>query len=747
MDSRLILAPRFILPCCANNSAVALGGGGITLGVTGAAASEDTGTPGIGFGAGTTEAGVAPHENPPVEKSLLGTAYDTAHALGETAQRFGEGIMGTFRMVTGGEPKQPGFDPLGDIKSLGSAIVDPIKQHFFQDPDATITQRVVNTAFGLMGGDVEGAAKGYEETGNILPAMIRKAGVPVVGILAGIGLSALKKPVTATLDSTNAAISLIDPKAMRPMFDPLRASGISPLHMPADVDVMTGAATLTMPLKQQALRELGYEPTIFASGEGVRGASDVMGAVKRGGKAALDVVDRAVDIAQRPIDATIKLYETQRVPQVQQSIIAKLMAEADNFTGIDDAYANALRTTAENVAQKGNTVGELNALKVHANKEIGNLIRGTQSQQMQASAQASYAYHTLADAIRHNLYPEVERMGGVKLSEYGAREAAAIMERDGVSSTYYSKVLPEHANEAVRGYFDKLLHGSLYKSHVARRALGMETVPMAEFNKRFLQGIGDIGTGFVPETISGTIQPGMPGRVPVSRQLPSASGGQFQFSIPNEGVFQSLPELSVSDSIKIYQGTADVPYGRNTPLGPKPPTEGTSHFRQRQQLGVAAETIPESVRGRMTPAKTRADQLGSSQSVIPERSFTGPESTTESRWTYAEPTRELSRPELSGPGILRTSDPAVAVKTLADITTQLKNPNLPANLRNQLTSAQATLQNQLQQYYAYSNVQAPPSVKLNVSPAKLGTKRSGKPIRKIAATTLGTGMLENREKQ
>jgi len=212
---------------------------------------------------GVRTPGVAPHVNPPVEKSLLGTAYDTAHALGETAKRFGEGVMGTFRMITGGEPKQPGFDPLGDIKSLGSAIVDPIKQHMFQDPDATITQRFVNTAAGLMGGDVEGSAKGYEETGSVLPAMIRKAGVPVVGILAGIGLSALKQPVTATLDSTNAAISLIDPKAMRPMFDPLRASGISPLHMPADVDVMTGAATLAGNKTLTGITKLGDGTTDY----------------------------------------------------------------------------------------------------------------------------------------------------------------------------------------------------------------------------------------------------------------------------------------------------------------------------------------------------------------------------------------------------------------------------------------------------------------------------------------------------
>jgi len=697
--------------------------------------------------------GVAPHENPPVSKSLLGTAYDTAHALGETAKRTGEGVMGMFRMVTGGEPKQPGFDPLGDIKSLGSAIVDPIKQHMFQDPDATITQRFVNTAAGLMGGDVEGSAKGYEETGSVLPAMIRKAGVPVVGLLAGIGLSALKKPVTATLDSTNAAISLIDPKAMRPMFDPLRASGISPLHMPKDVDVMTGAATLTMPLKQQAMHELGYDTGIFASSESKLGTTDVMGKVKRGGKAALDVVDKAVEIAQRPIDATIKLYETQRVPQVQQSIIAKLMAEADNFTGIDDAYANALRTTAENVAQKGNTVGELNALKVHANKEIGNLIRGTQSQQIQASAQSSYAYHTLADAIRHNLYPEVERMGGVKLSEYGTREAAAIMERDGVSSTYYSKVLPEHATEAVRGYFDKLLHGSLYKSHVARRALGLETTPMAEFNHRFMQGLGDMGKGFVPETISGTITSGM--KVPLNRQLPSTTGnfspaGKFQFTIAGDEPISALHTTRIIQpgaSTKEFIGTKSVPNPDFTPMGAEPPVTGPNYFRGRQQYGPAIETVPERVRGPQTPATKRADQLGSSRAALPDRAVTGPPTVESTNWQYIAPDDISGNLNPSGMGTMVTTDPAIAVKTLADITTQLKNPNLNANLRTQLTNSQSTLQNQLKQYYAYSNVQAPPSVKLNVSPAKLGTKRAGKPIRKTAATTLGTGMLANREKQ
>jgi hypothetical protein len=691
-----------------------------------------------------------------MEKSLLGTAYETGKEAVSQAGKLAKGAIETLTPVAAIKGMCGAVDMIrGDYTPPPNMITEPIKQQMLEPTNKPVMQRFADTTAALMGGDPDRAKQIMSESGSILPAMIAYAGVPLTGfLLGGIGKASRRVPTGATLDSTNAAISLIDPKAIRPTFEPLKAAGVSPIHMPADIDVMTGAAVLTQPLKQQAMNELGYTTKVFASRE-FGGTKDVMGNIKRGGKAALDVVDKAVEIAQRPIDATIKLYETQRVPNVQEAVINNLHAEAAKFSGIDDAISNALNTLAKNVESKGTTVGELNALKVHANKEIGNLIRGTQSQQVEASAHASYAYHVLADAVRHNLYPEIEKLGGIRITEYGTREAAAIMERDGVASTYYTRVLPEHATVATRGYFDRLIHGSLYKSHVARRALGFELTPMAEFNHQFELGLGNLGKGFRGEVVSGEIMPST--TMPANRMLPSTTGnfspaGKFEFTISGDEPISALHSTRIinpAESAKEFIGTREVPYSRHEPIKPTPPAEGTSHFRQRQQLGVTAETIPESVRGKMSPSKARADQLGSTQAALPERAFTGPKTTAESNWQYIAPEDIGTDLRPSGMGVMKTTDPAVAVKTLADITKHLKDPTLTAELRSQLLAAEESLTKQLQIYRTYENFQAPPSVKLNITPAKLGTKRKISPsaVAAKSARPLATGMIANREKE
>ncbi len=716
--------------------------------------------------------GITPYANPPMEQSTIGKIYETGKEAVSQAGKLAKGTIETLTPVAAIKGMRGAVDMMrGDYTPPPNMITEPIKQQMLMPTDKPVMQRFADTTTALMGGDPDRAKQIMSESGSILPAMIAYAGIPLTGfLLGGIGKASRRVPTGATLDSTNAAISLIDPKAIRPTFEPLKAAGVSPIHMPADVDVMTGAAVLTQPLKQQAMNELGYTTKVFASRE-FGGTKDVMGNIKRGGKAALDVVDRAVDIAQRPIDATIKLYETQRVPNVQEAVINNLHAEAAKFSGIDDAISNALNTLAKNVESKGTTVGELNALKVHANKEIGNLIRGTQSQQVEASAHASYAYHVLADAVRHNLYPEIEKLGGIRITEYGTREAAAIMERDGVASTYYTRVVPNQATAATRGYLDRLIHGSLYKSHVARRALGLELTPMAEFNHQFELGLGNLGKGFRGETISGEITPGM--NIPANRQLPSTTGnfsstGKFQFSIPaNESILSSIDvsETLKPTGINTKGVPKQLPPGRDFAIPGQPRTGGMlltdtqsapASTRVNAARGLTESTQPPVLgQGNLSnfpqgDPRLRRIQVDMEQQLAEKESAISNPSTTprpEPNWTYAMP--ENDPMGVPGQALLQTTDPAVAVKALADITNRLRDTKLPLATRNKLLEAQESLTKQLQIYRTYENFQAPPGVKLNITPAKLGTKRKISPsaVAAKSARLPATGMIANREKE
>lgn len=723
-------------------------------------------TPNRGFG--TQRPADAPMpglHTPEVKPYGLGNTYSTINEIGRQTGNFVKGTIDFLGNLSSQAVLE--FNPeTGRLEntnpnSLGtmvSAFPEIVKKNFFDpldtDPDMGLLKRITNTTTAMMGGDPEAGKRLYEETGSIGPSLAAHSTVPVLGIFSGVGAAKRKVPNLATLESTNAASSLIDKSAIRSTFDPQRASGISSMPIHPNADVMTGIATITQPLKQQAMIELGLDPAIFATKDRFIPRGDTMGKVKLGAKFALDVVGQAVDIANRPIEMAMSVFGDRRVASVQSSVLNDLKSAIDNYTNLDKPLAAALQGVYNDVAAKGETVGGLNTLKAHANKEINSLLKASEGKQIAASAQSAYAYKILADSIRSHLYPEIAKLGGPDLGAYGAREAAAIMERDGVASTYYNRVAPQQARAATMDYLTYVVEGSLYKSHVLRRALKLEPMPLGEFNKTFSQGIGRIPENFTPETVQGMAIPSSTGR----KMLPAGPDSPFTFEIP--GIAQeAIGEITGKPATanKTYVGTTEIPSKQFTPVEPKPPESGTSYYRQRQDLGVAAETIPESVRGVRSPAKVRQDELGSSQSAIPERVFTGPETETVSQWDiqYMNPEEGGAigahmtgvTPEPGARFTMRTADPKLAVQAVKKLNKLLENENLDPALRLQYQTAVNNLTTQLRQYATYSSIQPPPSMGVKINPADLGNYSIGGYGKRAGYSAVSTGAVTNTGKQ
>lgn len=497
------------------------------------------------------------------------------------------------------------------------------------------------------------------------------------------------------------------------------------------------------PLVRQAMQEKGFND--IATDPGIRGKKgafpsregtptpefDAQGKptgkyvsnVRMGARRVLEVLDHAVDISNRPFDKIIGEYGSEPVPEsVKNPVVKTLRQLAGEYSKVNDTgLSSALNGLADSVAST-KTVEEMNAIKVHANKEMQNLRAAmTPGAAIGASVQTAYAYKLAAEAIRTSLYPMLEELSGVNLAKFGAREHAAIAFRDGAYSSYFRWIDAKQASEAARGYWGGVIHGSKYTRHILERILRIEPSPAGGFVRDFRKGLGPIGEGSRGEALE---------TVGKNQKQLSGSTAPTRFKISSGIPQEIVTGGSGADPAMNYAGQQEVPNPTHTPM------RGSARYPQRQQLGTTEGTIPERVFNRNEPRMREQDAIGSSGTSTPERSFTGEPTKTESRWQYLtsakSPTQEIA---ITGPGALETTSPAVAAKTYArlkQIADSQEFMKYPFRTRELIRDEIASLDKQLRDYFAYSNKKAPRGV--TITPAKPGIIR---PLLKGQATAIG----------
>ena len=216
--------------------------------------------------------------------------------------------------------------------------------------------------------------------------------------------------------------------------------------------------------------------------------------------------DRAVDIAQRPMDRIVNYFANEDAAAVRDAIVKGLeeRASATPDSALKSNYAHLI----QEVWAKSPNVAGMNALKVYANKESARLYRMFPGAQIQATATPIQAFKDLGDLVRSNLYPFLQQKGAANLFEFGRQEAVAIAMRDGIYQSWTEAAIRQVADDR-QGYLDWVTSGHSDTLRFALTERSAATVgmagrffkgkpnPLGDFNKAFRNGIGSTG-GFVP---------------------------------------------------------------------------------------------------------------------------------------------------------------------------------------------------------------------------------------------------------
>lgn len=283
-------------------------------------------------------------------------------------------------------------------------------------------------------------------------------------------------------------------------------------------------------LYKQALMEHGVSDAVlkdmFPTGEKMGSQADVVGRVTRGNDLVLRSSRDAVDIAERPLNAALKLYEDLPTSGLNERIADELRRQAVDLGRVDERMGRALNGLADKVFE-AKTVGDLNRIKVHANKLVNDVYSAIPGKAIAASAETAYAYKLAADAIRQDMYPVLEAKSGGKLDlgRMGQREADAIAMRDALHQTYYSQVAPQAASREASGFLGYVFGGegpshSLYSRHILARAAEKAHIipgPGGKFNLQFRRGM-ERGEGAVPERVRIEPPPAVKEARPVAKQ-------------------------------------------------------------------------------------------------------------------------------------------------------------------------------------------------------------------------------------
>lgn len=289
--------------------------------------------------------------------------------------------------------------------------------------------------------------------------------------------------------------------------------------------------------------------------------------LRAGAQRALQLADDAVDIAQEPFNKIIDEYGNEPLGDVKSQVVSSLRKRATEYRFADknssiaralDSQADTIEGNPEEGVKGVENVRGLHEVKIHANKMVGDMLQlKTPGQVIQAAdAQTVYAWKITADTIREFLYPELQRLSGTNLTEAGAREFADIRFRDGLYRTYYTSVDPEQATAAALGWIGGLEEGSFYSRQLWKRASAIIRQPAGRFNLRFQQGLGKLGEGMQPETVTTTR--------PVQGLL---KGETHRFQLPAGIPREVFEGKGAVEAAKSYAGQETVPNPDYTPMG------------------------------------------------------------------------------------------------------------------------------------------------------------------------------------
>lgn len=371
-------------------------------------------------------------------------------------------------------------------------------------------------------------------------------------------------------------------------------NALSTLAKPAKNQAPQSIASESQHFIKRAIEEAGEDPATFqlSKNDISNPKADQYGDLYRGGTAEqaekfakaydieLDpnnptpissmVMERAVEIADRPIQKVTQAFAQQRVPVVKAKIIAGLqkLAQGNVDKPLKDAYNSMIQMAMDG----GDTVADINALKVHANKEINRVYKMLPQQAINASASPSFAWKDVGDLVRQHLYPELERLqgpeGGAQLRAAGRKEANVINMRDGVMENW-TEAAKEHAESMQQSKFKYVMKGQSEQAHIAPRLKSAQTVsavsrawygrpmPLKEFNQRFTQGIG-VGSSFLPAEYKAAWKPPS-----ISPTLAGDQGALAPFGEgPSQPTHPFMPEKGLTE-ISTTQGTPAEPLGSN----------------------------------------------------------------------------------------------------------------------------------------------------------------------------------------
>lgn len=233
--------------------------------------------------------------------------------------------------------------------------------------------------------------------------------------------------------------------------------------------------------------------------------------LRKGARNILDAADGAVDISNRPFVKVVGEYANESPVittasgtkvRFQDQIASSIEEKAKMYDNpADTGIAQSLRMQADEVRGAKN-IGEVQRIKARANKTISSLLKGTPGQQAAAGFSSAVAWKATGDSIREIMYPELEKLSGVNMRDFGAREASAMRFRDGVYRHYFDTIDPAQASEAAIGYLGGVKHGYMSHHGFWSKVARLNRSPAGEMNYQFRKGVGELGEGARGETIS-----------------------------------------------------------------------------------------------------------------------------------------------------------------------------------------------------------------------------------------------------
>lgn len=444
----------------------------------------------------------------------------TEAQVGKQAAKIIPGVIGMGKNIAGAVAYR--YNPTEENKAAADAMSRVVTEPYHElasgrqpdesamtpesEPGPLGINRLANAGVSLLGGDTR-EMRAAKERGD--PGAQVAAALTVPLLTAGFG-RLLRGPKDMTVAPARSEISSLQSIA------PRAVTGTGPAQ------AATRMADIQSVLKQVAHEQGMSDATLrrdLARSEHAP-ASDLVGDVGRGNQRVFDLVKGAVDFTHRPIDAIMTRYGKQPAAGVPQQVAFDLRTSAAQIGKVNPALSKAMTALADK-AFAAKTFGELNDIKVHANKMADDLYSPIPGRQINASAESAFAYRKAADAIRARMYPALEKASGgsVDLAMLGRREADAISFRDGLMEHYYSQVAPAQANMAASHFLEYTLAGegapghSYYTRHMAGRGLekaGIVPGGGGKMNKAVRRGIGPIGEGITPESVDVTPRMGPP---------------------------------------------------------------------------------------------------------------------------------------------------------------------------------------------------------------------------------------------